>query len=177
MKENNRLRQGCAYWEEKHCCVIERKHRSDPWDSSVIAIFDPGSVWGGSTQESTWAAEATELLGQGSFGSSSSARRRSGSSVLCLPSLPEESSPAVTPGTQERAGLPGVLTEANRLTGGTSSSQRQLEHLTPEIARHQKVNIRILLTETKTIQLHQNPVLPPQWVLDTLTYWKSKIQI
>ena len=37
--------------------------------------------------------------------------------------------------SQERAGLPGVLTQAYRLTGGTSSSQRQQEHLTPEITR------------------------------------------
>jgi hypothetical protein len=34
---------------------------------------------------------------------------------------------------QERAGLPGVLTQSWRLTGGISSSQRQLEHLTAEI--------------------------------------------
>jgi hypothetical protein len=33
---------------------------------------------------------------------------------------------ALTTGTQERIELPGVLTEANRITGGTSSSQRQL---------------------------------------------------
>ena len=36
---------------------------------------------------------------------------------------------------QERAGLPGVLTQAYRLTQGTSSSQRQQEHLTLEITR------------------------------------------
>jgi hypothetical protein len=36
-------------------------------------------------------------------------------------------------GNQERAGLPEVLTEGNRLTGRTSSKQRQLEHLTPEV--------------------------------------------
>jgi hypothetical protein len=36
---------------------------------------------------------------------------------------------------QERAGLPGVLTQAYRLTRGTSSSQRQQEHLTLEITR------------------------------------------
>jgi hypothetical protein len=47
----------------------------------------------------------------------------------------EESFPAetaLTTGTQERTGLPGVLTEANRITGGKSSSQRQIEHLTPD---------------------------------------------
>jgi hypothetical protein len=77
----------------------------------------------------------------------------------------------------ERVGLPGVLSEANRITGGTSSSQRQLEHLTPGITRWQKANIRILLTETKTTWYHQNPVLPPQQVLDNPTHLKSKIQI
>jgi hypothetical protein len=41
-------------------------------------------------------------------------------------SLPSES--ALTTGTQKRVGLPGVLTEAKRITGGSSSSQRQLEH-------------------------------------------------
>ena len=38
--------------------------------------------------------------------------------------LPSES--ALTTGTQERVGVPGVLTEANRITGETSSTQRQL---------------------------------------------------
>jgi hypothetical protein len=65
-------------------------------------------------------------------------------------SLPAES--ALTTGTQERVGLPEVLTEANRITGGTSSSQRQLEHFTSEITRWQKANVRILLTETKNIR-------------------------
>jgi hypothetical protein len=43
--------------------------------------------------------------------------------------LQEESLPAestLTTETQERAGLPGLLTEANRITEGTSSNQRQL---------------------------------------------------
>jgi hypothetical protein len=72
-------------------------------------------------------------------------------------------------GTEKRVGLTGVLTEANRITGGTGSSQRQLEHLTPEITRWQKANIRILLTETKTIRNHHNPVCPPQQDLNTNT--------
>jgi hypothetical protein len=33
-----------------------------------------------------------------------------------------------------------VLTEANRITGGTSSSKRQLEHLKPKITRWRKTN-------------------------------------
>ena len=96
------------------------------------------------------------------------------------PSLQEESLPTdsvLTTETQEIVGLPRVLTEAKRITGGTSSSQKQLEELTPEITRWQKANVRILLTETKTTQHHQNPVLPPQQVLDIPTHLKSKIQI
>ena len=84
--------------------------------------------------------------------------------------LPKESTPTVT---QEGAGLPGVLTEANRITGGTSSNQRQLNQLTPEITRWQKVNVRILLTETKTTHHHQNPALPTEPVLGSPTHPKS----
>ena len=42
---------------------------------------------------------------------------------LCVPSLQEESLPAestLTTETQERAGLPGLLTETNRIIGGTT---------------------------------------------------------
>jgi hypothetical protein len=47
----------------------------------------------------------------------------------CAPSLQEESLPvesAQTTETQERASLPCLLIEANRIMGGTSSNQRQL---------------------------------------------------
>ena len=90
-------------------------------------------------------------------------------SDICTPSLKEEGLPAesaLTTRTQERVGLPGVLTEANKITGETSSSQRQLEHLTPKITRWLKANIRILQTETKTTRHHQNPLFPPHQVLD-----------
>jgi uncharacterized lipoprotein YddW (UPF0748 family) len=72
--------------------------------------------------------------------------------------LPTEN--ALTTGTQERVRLPGVLTEAKRIRGGISSSQRQLEHLTPEITRWRKARITILLTETKTTWHHQKPGSP-----------------
>ena len=52
---------------------------------------------------------------------------------ICAPSLQEQSLPAestLTTETQERAKLPGLLTEANRMPGETSSSQRQLKQLT-----------------------------------------------
>ena len=48
---------------------------------------------------------------------------------ICAPSLQEESLPAesaLTTETQEKASLPGLLIEANRITQGTSSNQRQL---------------------------------------------------
>ena len=48
---------------------------------------------------------------------------------ICAPSLQEESLPVestLATETQERARLPGLLTEANRITGGTSSNQRKL---------------------------------------------------
>jgi hypothetical protein len=41
-----------------------------------------------------------------------------------------------------------VLTQAYRLTGGTSSSQKQLEDITPEDTRYQKANARSLPTDT-----------------------------
>ena len=92
---------------------------------------------------------------------------------ICVPSPKEESLPSestLTTETQERARLPDLLTDANRITGGTSSNQRQLKQLTPEITRWRKANVRILLTETKTTHHHQNPALPPQPVLDTSTH-------
>jgi hypothetical protein len=54
------------------------------------------------------------------------------------------SQPSVHWSCQERAGLQGVLTRAYRLIGRTSSSQRQQEHITPQITRWQKANARIL---------------------------------
>jgi hypothetical protein len=94
---------------------------------------------------------------------------------ICTPSLKEESLPeesTLTTETQERASLPGLLVEKNRITRGTNSNQRQLEKLTPEITRWRKADIRILLIETKTTHLHQNPTLPPQPVLGTPTHQK-----
>ena len=47
---------------------------------------------------------------------------------ICAHSLQEESLPAestLTTEAQERAGLPGLMTGANRITGGTSSNQRK----------------------------------------------------
>ena len=57
---------------------------------------------------------------------------------ICAPSLQEESLHAestLTTETQERASLPGLLIEGNRITREKSSNQRQLEQLTPEITR------------------------------------------
>jgi hypothetical protein len=79
--------------------------------------------------------------------------------------LPAES--ALTTGTQERVGLPGVLTEANRITGGTSSIQRQLKHPPPEITRWQKANLRLLqkprpLSIMRTQYSHHSESMIPQ---------------
>ena len=144
------------------------------WLRALTAIFYPGSLWGWSKQEITRVTEATELIGQGR-----SLRAFSQEAELILRPLctfPTEES-LLTPGTQERAGLPGVLREANRLTWGTSYTQRQLEHLTPEIARWRKANIRILLTGgTNTTWHHQNPVLPPQQVPSPFTIVTNNIK-
>jgi hypothetical protein len=48
---------------------------------------------------------------------------------ICAPSLKEEGLPAesaLTTETQERASLPGLLLDNNRIMRGTSSNQRQL---------------------------------------------------
>ena len=65
----------------------------------------------------------------------------------------------------ERTGLQGVLTY--RLAGQMSHSQRQQDHLTPEITRWQKASARTLPTETKATWHHPNAVLPQQQILDT----------
>ena len=65
---------------------------------------------------------------------------------------------ALTTVTQVRVGLPGQLTEANRIKGGTSFSQRQLYLLTPEITILLKASITILLTEIENSGHHQNPL-------------------
>ena len=69
-----------------------------------------------------------------------------------------------------------LATNQREYAGRTSSSQRQLENITPEITSWQKTNVRII-TETKTALHHQNPVLPPQLVLDNPTHPKSKIHM
>ena len=56
-------------------------------------------------------------------------RGRSRMSDISTPSLQEESLPAestLTTETQERTRRPGLLIEANRIRGGTSSNQKQL---------------------------------------------------
>ena len=48
---------------------------------------------------------------------------------ICVHSLQEESLPTestLITETQEKTRLPGLLTEPNRITGGTSSNERQL---------------------------------------------------
>jgi hypothetical protein len=101
-----------------------------------------------------WAIGATELLGQGPLRPLSSdpdpwahslpeesqptgrvltteLKRWIRAPDCWTPALQEESLPvesALTTGTQVRVGLPRVLTEANRITGGSSSNERKLDH-------------------------------------------------
>ena len=82
-----------------------------------------------SIQVSVQTAEATHLLGQALFRAFIFTQEEGLNADLCAPSLQEESLPeesTLTTETQERAGLPGLLTEANRITGGASSNQRPL---------------------------------------------------
>ena len=127
--------------------------------------FSPGWLSKVGPLRSTQASEAAEQLGQGPTG----LHLHPGGGAVLLPSvhLP----------CQGRACLEGVLTRAYRFTWGTSSSQRQQEHLTPEITKWWKANTTTLPTEMKTTWHHQNPVLPPQQVLGNPTNQKSKIQI
>jgi hypothetical protein len=74
-------------------------------------------------------AEATHLLGQTLFQVFVFSQEAGLNARLLAPSLQEESLPAestLTTETQKRAGLPGLLTEANIITEGTGSSQRRL---------------------------------------------------
>ena len=87
-------------------------------------------------------AQATELVGQDPMG------------LYLEPGDGAVTQPFVHWSCQERAGLPGVLTQAYRLIGETSSSKRQQEHLIPVITRWQKANVRILPIETKTTWHH-----------------------
>jgi hypothetical protein len=57
---------------------LDYKRRSEEYKLEIKkSILYPGSLRDQSTQESAQAAEATELLGQGPFGPSSSVRRQS----------------------------------------------------------------------------------------------------
>ena len=60
---------------------------------------------------------------------------------------------------QGRVGLPGVLRQASRPTGGTSDSQRQQDQLTLEITRWRKANTRMLPTETKVPSEPSSPTI------------------
>ena len=60
----------------------------------------------------------------------------------------------------ERADHPEVL--RNMLVAETSHSQRQQDHLSPEITRWQEARARTQATETKATWQHQKSVLPPK---------------
>jgi hypothetical protein len=47
---------------------------------------------------------------------------------------------------------------------------------TLEIIKRQEASLTTYATKTRVIWHHQNPILPPQEVLDTPSHQKSKIQ-
>jgi hypothetical protein len=69
-------------------------------------------------------AEATQVLGQALF-QALIFSKEAGPNARYLCNFPV-SRDTLNTEIQERASLPGLLTEANRITGGTSSNQRQL---------------------------------------------------
>jgi hypothetical protein len=79
-------------------------------------------------QRPVCAGERTECRGNASNGtgpvSSLHLQQEAGLSSRPLCTFPAEST--LTTEIQVKAGLPGCLTKANRITGGTSSTQRQL---------------------------------------------------
>jgi hypothetical protein len=76
-----------------------------------------------------WNTEANSFWDKPYFQSSSSTRRQIPTTDICATSLQEKSLPAasaLTTETQERANLPGLLVEANKIKKETSFNQRQL---------------------------------------------------
>jgi hypothetical protein len=115
----------CAFSPPEGSLPLGKAPTAGPGES---AILYPRSFRDQAGKDSGWQKQHG-FWDRVPFMPSSSARRQSWAPDLCAPSLQEDSLPAesaLTTGTQERVGLPGVLTEANRITGGTSSNQRQL---------------------------------------------------
>jgi hypothetical protein len=85
---------------------------------------------------------------------------------------------------QGRAHLPRVLTQAYRCIGGTSSSQRQQDQLTPEITRWQKASARTLpkkpglhgIIRTQFSQ-RSNPWIPQQTRKSRFGFKKSHLMM
>ena len=91
------------------------------------AILFPWSLRDQSAQVRVGTAEATHLLGQALFQALTFSQQSGlNARTLCTSPARGEFACRVYSETQERAGLPELLTEANRTTVGTSSSQRQL---------------------------------------------------
>jgi hypothetical protein len=99
-------------------------------ENKIIAL--PGGPSTGSSWAQSWQTplRATEHsprnLSTSGERKKTSARKQVQTPGSWAPSLKEESLPAesaLITETQERASLPGLLTEANRITRGTSSNQ------------------------------------------------------
>jgi hypothetical protein len=131
-------------WTTAHCARVppgetcSTRSAFTPRFWGEIATFFPITVWSWETR-STQGTRKVEQLGQDP------------SSCHLHPECGLFQSPLYISSTRS---LPGVLTWAYRPTGGTSSSQKQQEHLIPGITKWKKANTRILLTETKTTWHH-----------------------
>ena len=127
-KLNHRCQRN-KYWGPLGSNTIHHILRFKGFEASAGDILDPGLHQDYSAQVRVWTIEANSFWDRSCFRPSSSARRQVWTPDICAPSLKEESLPAesaLTTETQERASLPGLLVENNRITRGTSSNQRQL---------------------------------------------------
>jgi hypothetical protein len=73
--------------------------------------------------------------------------------------------------------LPGVLTQAYRPTGGTSTARDRKTNWLTRGNQMVKGNYKNLTNRKKGYLASSEPSSPPQQVLDTPTHWKSKICI
>jgi hypothetical protein len=103
----------------------DQGHKSLPVHSST-GVPGPGSFW---TPPRSSQDPPRDIKISGEW-NTTSARRQVRIPDIWAPSLQEDNLPAentlTTTETKEKASLPGLLIEANRVTWGTSSNQRQL---------------------------------------------------
>ena len=112
-----------------HIYATLKAFKSDSaWSLPVGASTGSPWAWSHHTSPRSPEESPSNLRTSGEWNTSSS-RRQVRTPDTWVNSLQEESFPAesaLTTETQERSSLPGLLIEANMITGGTSSNQRQL---------------------------------------------------